>query len=220
MILPLDNRALRLFRWAVFLLNAGYVLRHFVWVASYDAPGGPFRYLTFWALLLSFAAASRMLAITEGRSHRDWSALVAVTATVNALVVLVYWRLWFTDPNLVNSGAPGPWYDEYYLHLAGPLLQWIDAVFLFGAFRRVLPALGLFLVAVLAYVFWAEFFVGPFNMHPAGSVTSGLPYPFLNNMQPDERIGFYVTTAVTGLVFLAVLWIASWAARRVLGVKA
>lgn len=220
MIASVENPWVRLFRWALFLLNAGYVLRHFVLVANYAGAGGPFRYLTFWGLLFSFAAASAMLAMTLGRSKRDWSTLVAVTAVVNALVVFLYWRLYFIDPSLVNGGAPGAWYDEYYLHLAGPVLQWVDAAFLFGAFRRIWPAFLALLATMAGYVVWAELFVGPFNDKPVGSVTNGLPYPFLNDMVLGERMGFYVTTSVTGIVLLGVFWLVSWGARRVFGTTA
>ena len=76
------------YRWFVFVLAAGYILRHFVIKADYTDPGGPFRYLTFLGLLLAFAAISRMLAISEYRSTRDWGTLVGVAGVVNILVVL------------------------------------------------------------------------------------------------------------------------------------
>jgi len=209
--------AVRVFRWLVFLLAAGYVIRHLIFTADYSLPGGPFRHLTFWGLMFSFAAASRMLALTEGRTHRDWSTLVGVTAVINLLVVFLYWRLWFTDPALVNSGGPNLWYDEYYLHLLGPALQWFDALFVFGAFRRVLPALGGLAPAVLGYVAWIELFVGRFNDFPRGSVTAGLPYPFLNDMEIVARAGFYGTTSVTALAFLGGFWGLATLARRLFG---
>lgn len=205
--------AIRVFRWIVFALAAFYVLRQFVFSADYSEPGGPFRYLTHWALLMSFATASRMLAVTEGRSERDWGMLVGVTAVSNALVVFLYWRLFLEDPALVNNGTP-IWWVEYYIHLAGPLLQWIDALFIFGAFRHVWSALAGLAVIVASYIGWMELFVGPFNARPIGSVTSGLPYPFLNNMEPAARAGFYGSTAGSVVLFLLVFWGASVLARK------
>lgn len=207
------HRAVRLFRWFVFALAGFYVLRQFVFAADYSEPGGPFRFLTHWALLLSFASASRMLAVTEGRSDRDWGPLVGVAAVVNALVVFLYWRLFLEDPALVNSGTP-VWWVEYYIHGAGPLLQWIDALFVFGAFRHVRQTLAGLAVLVLGYIGWIEMFVQRFNDQPAGTVTSGLPYPFLNSMEPAARAGFYATTGVTVAIFLGLFWGLAVAVRR------
>ena len=41
------------FRWIVFLLAAGYCL-HQITTSGYEHFGGPFRFLTIWALLMSF----------------------------------------------------------------------------------------------------------------------------------------------------------------------
>lgn len=201
-------------RWAVFLLAAGYCLYEIALRADYGAPGGPFRFLTIWALCLSFWSASRMLAVSERRSEGDWSTLVAVTAVANALVVLLYWRLWFEDPALVQSRGPIVWWREYYLHALGPLLQWIDALFVFGGIGRLWrPAIGLG-VLIAGYIAWIEMFVSRFNDLPVGSVATGFPYPFLNNLDFSGRAEFYATTAVTGFVFLGLFGAAAWGTRR------
>lgn len=208
------RRGVVVFRWIVFLLAGGYCLYQFVIDADYGAAGGPFRFLTNWALLASFLSASRMLAISERRTERSWHGLVCVTAVMNGLTVLLYWRLWFQDPALVQSNGPIPWYLEYYLHLIGPLLQWIDALFIFGAFRRLAaPAAGL-MVVILAYIGWIEMLVAPANAWPSGSVTSGLPYPFLNNLVWGDRVAFYGTTAATGFAMLALMAAVAWGVRR------
>ena len=54
-----------IFRWAAFLLAAGYCIRTLAF-SGWDAVGGPFRFLTVWALFFSFFAFSRMMAIEEG----------------------------------------------------------------------------------------------------------------------------------------------------------
>ncbi|MEM9710389.1 MAG: hypothetical protein AAF871_16565 [Pseudomonadota bacterium] len=200
-------------RWVVFLVAAGYCLYQLMVIGDYEPPGGPFRFLTIWALVMSFWSASRMLAISEKRTQASWSAWVAVTAVVNALVVLLYWRLWLEDPALVQSQGTPAWHQEYYLHAVGPLLQWIDALFVYGAIRRIWqPALGL-LAVIVAYIAWIELFVSPFNRFPYGSVTNGFPYPFLNSLTFDGRLDFYITTAITGFVFLGLFWGASVALR-------
>lgn len=205
---------IRLFRWVVFLLAAGYVLYQVVIDADYTAPGGPFRFLTIWALLASFFCASRMLALTERRSARRWDAVVATTMVMNALVVFLYWRLYFTDPALVNGRGPIPWYLQYYLHALGPLLQWIDALFLHRAVQRAHVAALLLAGVIAGYVLWVEHVVQPLNQHPVGRVTEGLPYPFLNNLEFPERLAFYGTTAATAFGLLAALTILTWAVRR------
>lgn len=213
------RRGVILWRWAVFLLAAGYCLYQLVIAADYGPPGGPFRFLTIWALVMSFWSASRMLAISERRTEADWSAWVAVTAVVNALVVLLYWRLWFQDPALVNSRGPVVWHQEYYLHLLGPVLQWTDALFVHGAFRRVWrAALGLCAV-ICGYIAWIELFVSPLNDFPYGREATGFPYPFLNNLAFEGRLEFYATTAVTGFVFLGLFALAGRAIRRARGAQ-
>lgn len=208
------SRPVLLFRWGVFLLAAFFCLRQLVFTADYSEPGGPFRYLTIWAMILNFLCASRMLALTERRSEWPWPRLVAVAAVVNGLVVFLYWRLWLQDPALVNAREPLPMWVSIYLHGIGAALQWIDALFLYGAFRRPMQAVLPFLALVLAYLGWAELFVGPFNELPVGQVTDGLPYPFLNNMELPKRLFFYGRTALMGLGLLAVLAGAAWVIRR------
>ena len=104
---------------------------------------------------------------------------------------------------------------EYYLHLVGPILQWIDVLLLKRGFRHM-GAVALWLdVAVLIYLRWAEFVVAPLNDEPVGTVTAGLPYPFLNDTEPAAREVFYGATWASGLVFIALLWGAQAAVDRV-----
>lgn len=203
-----------LWRWAVFLIAAGYCIYQLVIAGDYGPAGGPFRFLTIWALLLSFFAASRMLAVSEGRSERDWSDLVLVAAVANALVVLLYWRLWFEDPALVQTGGPPAWHQDYYLHLVGPVLQWIDALFVFGGIRRIWRGALWLVLAMAAYVAWIELFVQRFNDFPYGRMASGLPYPFLNDLDLPGRVSFYGTTAATALVLVVVFGAVAAGIRR------
>ena len=207
-------RAVLIYRWIVFLLAAGYCLRTLI-LGGWESFGGPFRFLTIWALFASFFCASRMMALEEGRSTRRWDGFVSMTAVLNAMVVFLYWRLFLEDPSNVRSnGQMGEPYLEFYLHGVGPLLQWIDALFIHRAFRKV-GAAALWLVGVIAaYIAWAELLVQPFNATPRGTVTSGLPYPFLNSLPFDGRVGFYATNFTAALVLLCIFAALAWAVRR------
>ena len=70
-----------------------------------------------------------MMALMEGRSTKRWDGFVSMTAVVNAMVVYLYWSLFFNDPaSVTTNGKMGEPYLELYLHGLGPLLQWIDAI--------------------------------------------------------------------------------------------
>lgn len=204
-----------IYRWIVFLLAAFYVLWMLILDASYDNVGGPFRFLTIWALLFSFFSASRMMALMESRSMRDWPALVAVTGTLNAMVVFLYWRLYFADPaNVTGEAGPPVWWVQYYLHLLGPLLQWIDMLFIHRNLRAFRAAFAGLFAVILVYILWVEIVVGPFNDSPFGEITDGLPYPFLNDLVLAERGIFYVQTTISAFVVLGVIWGLSRLLRR------
>ncbi|MEM6277555.1 MAG: hypothetical protein AAF714_11460 [Pseudomonadota bacterium] len=200
------SRPVVAYRWLVFGAAAFYSV-YMIAFSSYDQAGGPFRFLTIWALLLSFFCASRVLAFSEGRTERRWDSLIAATAVINFMVVFLFWRLYFGDPDSVTrDGNLQVWWREYYLHAVGPLLMWIDALFINRPFRRFLPSLVVLLVISLSYFLWAELVVSPLADTPIGTVTSGLPYPFLNNMELAARIEFYATNAGLAAVLLVVFF--------------
>jgi len=204
----------KLYRWCVFLLAAGYCLRMSLF-GDYDGVGGPFRYLTIWALFASFFAASRMVAREEHRTERRWDGFVGMAAVLNAMVVFLYWRLYFGDPTSVtDDGTLGAWWLEGYLHALGPLLQWIDALFIHRGFRRPLASVAWIAGIVGLFFAWIELVVAPLNDAPMGRVTSGLPYRFLNDMAPGERAVFYATNVGLALGVLAAFTAAAWVIRR------
>lgn len=199
------------FRWLVLALASGYWIYQFHQMLDPARGfGWQFRYLTIWALSVSVLSAWAVLRLSLGQTDRRPETLAGLAVVMNGLVVYLYWRLYFADPAQVNGGRAIVWFQEFYLHLVGPLLQWIDAVFLLGVFRRPGPVLGLFVVLVLAYVGWAELIVQPMNDRPVGTVTRGLPYPFLNNMEFAQRMVFYAGSAALGLVIVAVGWAIQW----------
>ncbi|MBY5933482.1 androgen-induced gene 1 family protein [Tateyamaria omphalii] len=199
--MDIHSRPILIYRWIVFLLAAGYCLYQIIG-GQWSGPGGPFRYLTIWALFLSFYAASRMLALSEHRITRQHEVTAMCAAVLNVMVVFLYWRLYLTDPSLVNGGGPIVWWLEYYLHALGPALQIIDALFVGKVFRRVWRAALPLIAIIAAYVAWAELFVQRFNTKPTGDVTSGLPYPFLNSMEWGDRAMFYSINGATALGLL------------------
>ena len=204
------------YRWAVFLLAAFYVVYLLVIDGDYSQAFGPFRFLTIWALILSFFAASRLMAVMEGRSQRDWPVLVLIAATANILVVYLYWDLVFKDPSLVRGNGPIRWWIDYYVHLVGPILQWIDALFLHRRLRAPFWALVVLMAVIAVYLSYAELVLRPLNNQPFGSVTSGLPYPFLNNMPFDDRFSFYLKTSVAAAAALFIFFGLSLVIRRAL----
>ena len=204
----------RIYRWIVFLLAAFYCLRMLI-LGDWDVVGGPFRFLTVWALFCSFFAASRMMALEEGRSDKRWDGFVAMTAVINTMVVFLYWRLFLADPASVTSdGELGELYLEMYLHGLGPALQIIDSLFLHRSHRR-LPAGAAWLVGVIVtYLLWSELVLQRLGDTPMGTVTSGLPYPFLNDLALPGRMIFYVSNLVIGLVLLLIYAGLAWIIRQ------
>lgn len=193
------------FRWIVFLLALGYWLYQFT-TTSLDAFGWQFRFLTIWGLTANVIVAWRMLRVSLGRTQHSHNTFVSSVIVLNIMVLFLYWKLWFTDPSLVNSSGPIVWYQEYYLHGVGPLLMMADAFLILGAFRRVGPTVLVTLSIFFLYILWIEFAVSPLNSFPEGTATQGLPYPFLNDMELNARLIFYGTTIVTALVFLGLSW--------------
>lgn len=212
----MSSQPIRIYRWIVFLLAAGYCLRTIIF-GDYEKFGASFRYLTIWALFLSFFCASRMIALEEGRTTRRFDGIVAMTSVINAMVVFLYWRLYFADPTSVTrDGEIGPLYLEMYLHFAGPLLQWIDALFIHRSFRRFWAALAWLFGVITAYILWAELVLQTMNSTPRGTVTTGLPYPFLNSLPFEARTIFYATNFGMAVVVLLGFTGAAWLIRRFL----
>ena len=160
-----------------------------------------------------------MLSLSRKGLPPAHDALVSSVAVLNAMVMFLYWKLYFIDPSLVNGNGPIVWHQEYYLHLCGPLLMIIDALFLNRAFQNILRGVLMTTMICIAYIIWSEAIVGPFNIEPIGSVTSGLPYPFLNDMVFMERALFYATTTATGVMMYAGFWLFSKLLPRLISQK-
>jgi len=95
------------------------------------------------------------------------------------------------------NDAPGSF------NLISPL---VDSLFINNSFRQIFKGILTSLSICILFIVWSELITGPLNSTPSGKVTMGLPYPFLNDMFLKERIIFYSTTLLTGLLFYMVGW--------------
>lgn len=121
-------------------------------------------------------------------------------------VVVQYWRLYLMDPLNVSPAEGTLWWNEYYLHALGPILMWIDAFFIFGVFSRLKPVFLATLVLGIAYPVLCKLVLHPMNDKPVGTVTAGLRYPFLNNMEFGTRMIFYGFSTLANFVFILIGW--------------
>ena len=206
MVIRDKHRFILNYRFVCLLFSTGYFIYQFT-VANYGNFGIHFRYLTIWGLTGALIVTFLLYTSKRNKEPERYFSLVSAVAVLNAMVVFLYWKLYFIDPSLVNYSGLIVWYQEYYLHLVGPVLLIVDSLFFNGSFRQVHKGVLTTLVICLLYILWSEIITGPFNSTPEGSVSRGLPYPFLNNMHLQDRIAFYVTTIVTGLAFYLAGWI-------------
>ena len=199
------TRPILAYRAVVFTLALGYFIYQF-FNANWDSFGLQFRFLTIWALTLNLIVATQMLRLSLGRTTKDWNAFVSMSVVVNITVVVQYWRLYFENPANFYDGEAIVWFQEYYLHLLGPLLMWIDAFLILGAFRAFGRSALYVLALSVLYPLWVELLVHPLNTTPTGSVTQGLPYRFLNNMELPQRLIFYAAVTAANAAFLILGW--------------
>lgn len=194
---------------AAFILALGYFIYQFT-THDYSAWGIHFRFLTTWGLTAATVGHYLLFAARRKGRTNSYPAFISAAAVLNIMVVFLYWRLYFIDPALVNGDNTPVWFQEYYLHLVGPAIILIEALFISRAFDQMLRGIGMTVALCVAFVIWTEGFVGPLNDTPVGSVTSGLTYPFLNDMDVSGRMNFYATTIATALVFYALCWATAW----------
>jgi hypothetical protein len=174
--------------------------------ANYENFGIQFRYLTIWGLTGAMVSSYLLYRSKRNNLPETYRAFVSAVAVLNAMVVFLYWKLYFIDPSLVNYSGSIVWFQEYYLHALGPLLIIFDALFFNRSFLQIRNGALTIVGMCLLYVLWTEALTAPLNSIPKGSVTSGLPYPFLNNMVFTERLNFYATTTLTGLGLYFLGW--------------
>ena len=215
-MLKFDDRFILRYRFVCLLLSIGYFLYQFLGV-NFDNFGIHFRYLTIWGLTGAMIATWLLYRNKRNGLPESYLAFVSAIAVLNAMVVFLYWKLYFIDPGLVNYLGSIVWFQEYYLHVLGPLLIILDALFFNNSFTQIKKGALTILGICVIYIFWTEVLTGPLNTTPEGSVTNGLPYPFLNNMVFLERLSFYATTIITGLGFYFTGWVLTKVKLRFLG---
>ena len=203
----MSDKIILSYRALVFILALSYWLYQFDGIYT-DPFGWQFRYLTIWSLTTSLFVAGQLLSFSCGFSDKSWNTLTSVATVISMVVVIQYWRLYFIDPLLVGSGEI-PWHQQYYLHLAGPALLWIDAFFILGAFQKLKKILFFIAVFSISYPTWMEIILRPINSIPIGTVTNGLPYPFLNDMLIIDRIVFYTVSIILNFLLIFVGWFLS-----------
>ena len=109
------------YRFLCLILAFGYWLYQFT-VANYDYFGIQFRFLTIWGLSASLASIILLFINSLKGREEKFFAIVSATAVLNAMVIFLYWKLYLIDPSLVNYSGSITWFQEYYLHLVGPIL--------------------------------------------------------------------------------------------------
>lgn len=195
--------AIMIFRWIAFLV-AGITLVSVFVLSPYRPISGPFRFFEVWVLMLSFFAMGRMMAIVERRSTREWPALVAAVAALNATVVALY-LAGVIGPQEARMGLPLPELLLLSLYLAAPLLQCADVLFVHSGVMSVGRAAMLLVIVMGLYLLWIEQVVRQLSDEPWGEKIDGLPYWSLNDLAGDERVFLYA--GVAGLALFALVTI-------------
>jgi len=205
-VLDFRSNFIQRYRLVCLVLAVAYFVYQFT-ATNYENFGIQFRYLTIWSLTGAMVSSYLLYRSKRNNLPEAYHAFVSAVAVLNAMVVFLYWKLYFIDPSLVNYSGSIVWFQEYYLHALGPLLIIFDALFFNRSFQQIRNGALAIVGMCLLYVLWTEAVTAPLNFTPEGSVTSGLPYPFLNNMVFMERLSFYATTTLTGLGFYFLGWL-------------
>ena len=175
---------LKYYRVIIFLIGACY------WLNIFSLYGiAIFRYLTNWGLTFSVICASLLCCESCFKQTLRINALVIATFCLNAVIMVLYWKLYFKNPDLLYAGASHlPWYRDDYVHFISPMGQMIDALFFKRAFNgRVLKGLTYFFIVTCIYNISAE-------------LIFSLPYPFLWDLDLNQRLAFYTQAYALGLV--------------------
>src|SRR6056300_1421074 len=124
------------YRLVCLLLSVGYFVYQFA-AANYENFGIQFRYLTIWGLTGAVVSSYLLYRSKRNNLPETYRAFVSAAAVLNAMVVFLYWKLYFIDPSLVNYSGSIVWFQEYYLHALGPLLIILDALFFNKPFSQI-----------------------------------------------------------------------------------
>ena len=168
--------------------------------------GKQFRYFTLWSLLANFMALLFITLSMRFIIFDKTKPFVAISSMMGLFTIILYWGLFCIDPNLVNYADERlDVFREIYLHFAGPILLFFDALFLKKAFTYVRKILTYAFFINFGYFAWLEILVEPNSNFPVGKVTSGLPYPFMNDMLLEHRLIFMVLCFLCGALLIWIL---------------
>ena len=93
------------YRLVCLLLSVGYFFYQFT-AANYENFGIQFRYLTIWGLTGAMVSSYLLYRSKRNNLPETYRAFVSAVAVLNAMVVFLYWKLYFIDPSLVVFPAP------------------------------------------------------------------------------------------------------------------
>ena len=165
--------------------------------------GKQFRFFTLWSLIANFIAIIFLSLSLSFKIFDRTTPFVAISSMMGLFTIILYWGLFFVDPTLVNyAGERLDFSREIYLHFAGPALLFFDTFFLKKAFTDFSRILTFAFFINFGYFAWLEIFIQPNSDFPAGKITAGLPYPFMNDMTLDQRLIFMVLCFVFGALII------------------
>ena len=168
--------------------------------------GKQFRYFTLWSLLANFMAILFLSLSKSFRIFDQTKPFIAISSMMGLFTIILYWGLYFIDPNLVNYGDDQlDFFREIYLHFIGPALLFFDALVLKKTFTHFKKIVTYAFIINFGYFGWLELLVGPNSDFPVGKITSGLPYPFMNDMLLEHRLIFMVVCFLCGASFIWIL---------------
>ena len=202
-----------LYRAVCFLFTSIFFADIFFLSGSYiflDAGfGKQFKFFTLWSFLANFFVFSILFLRMIGFRIKIPDPLVAISTMMGIFTIILYWGLFFIDPNLVNYTDQCNYtvqrlnlFREYYLHLIGPLLLILEGFLFTRAFKNFLNITLCAAVINFGYFSWIELVVARFNECPKGTITNGLPYPFMNEMVISERLIFMTSCFIFGILFI------------------
>ena len=168
--------------------------------------GKQFRYFTLWSLLANFIAILFLSLSKSFRIFDQTKPFIAISSMMGLFTIILYWGLYFIDPNLVNYGDDQlDFFREIYLHFIGPAFLFFDALVLKKTFTHFKKIVSYAFIINFGYFGWLELLVGPNSDFPVGKITSGLPYPFMNDMLLEHRLIFMVVCFLCGASFIWIL---------------
>ena len=196
-----------LFRTVCFLLTLIFFADIFFLSGSYIFQnvgfGKQFKFFTLWSFIANFLVFSILFLSMIGIRIKIPDSLVATSTLMGIFTIILYWGLFFIDPNLVNyTDQRLNLFREFYLHLIGPLLLVVEGFLFTRAFKNFFNITLCAAAINFGYFSWIELVVARFNEFPKGTITNGLPYPFMNDMGISERLIFSASCFIFGIFFI------------------